>query len=124
MQLARARRRVLVMGTGVRRNRFAETSHGFLGPDGRSPGAISAEGRAGVLSAGKPSLHRAMMLPDWGTATLFTNEAFVPDASQIAQPPMQCYGIRSTLGGRRNASDSYCARRGSGPRIRTVAQQN
>jgi hypothetical protein len=51
MQLARARRRVLVIDTGVRRNRFAETSHGFLGPDGRSPGAISAEGRAGRRQA-------------------------------------------------------------------------
>ena len=29
------------------------------------------------------------------------------------QPPTQCYGIRSTLGGRRNASDSHRARRGS-----------
>ena len=30
---------------GIRRNRFAATSHGFLGQDGRAPDAIAAEGR-------------------------------------------------------------------------------
>ncbi|MFC4297245.1 NAD(P)/FAD-dependent oxidoreductase [Castellaniella hirudinis] len=48
MQLARARRRVLVIDAGVRRNRFAATSHGFLGQDGRSPDAIAAVGREQV----------------------------------------------------------------------------
>ena len=36
LQLARARRRVLVIDAGVRRNRFAPASHGFLGQDGRA----------------------------------------------------------------------------------------
>ncbi len=36
LQLARARRNVLVLDSGLRRNRFAETSHGFLGQDGRA----------------------------------------------------------------------------------------
>lgn len=40
MQLARARRRVLVIDAGLPRNRFAEASHGFLGQDGRPPRAI------------------------------------------------------------------------------------
>nr|WP_245220276.1 NAD(P)/FAD-dependent oxidoreductase [Pusillimonas caeni] len=48
MQLARARRRVLVIDAGVRRNRFAATSHGLLGQDGRSPDAIAAVGREQV----------------------------------------------------------------------------
>lgn len=50
LQLARARRRVLVLDAGVRRNRFAATSHGFLGQDGRAPGEIVAEGRAQLLA--------------------------------------------------------------------------
>ncbi|WP_434614236.1 NAD(P)/FAD-dependent oxidoreductase [Azospirillum sp. B2RO_4] len=45
LQLARARRRVLVMDEGLRRNRFASHSHGFLGQDGRPPGEIAAEAR-------------------------------------------------------------------------------
>jgi thioredoxin reductase len=50
LQLARARRRVLVIDAGVRRNRFASASHGFLGQDGRAPGAIAAEGKAQLLA--------------------------------------------------------------------------
>ncbi|MBK1837719.1 NAD(P)/FAD-dependent oxidoreductase [Azospirillum sp. YIM B02556] len=45
LQLARARRRVLVIDEGIRRNRFAQHSHGFLGQDGRPPGDIAAEAR-------------------------------------------------------------------------------
>lgn len=159
MQLARARRRVLVVDAGSRRNRFAAASHGFLGQDGRSPGAIAAlgkqqllayptvrwldgsavlaesveggfrvrmqagmevlarqlilamgvvdelpaipglaerwgrhvfhcpychgyeldSGRIGVLAVSPMSLHQAMMLPDWGSVTLFTNGAIELD---------------------------------------------
>ncbi|KQQ45330.1 thioredoxin reductase [Duganella sp. Leaf126] len=49
-QLARARRRVLVIDTGQRRNRYARHSHGFLGQDGREAAAIAADGRAQLLS--------------------------------------------------------------------------
>lgn len=162
MQLARARRRILVVDGGMRRNRFAATSHGFLGQDGRSPDAIAAEGKRqllayptvqwldgeamqvtqapdgfavrtkagqlvrtrllvlatgvvdelpevpglaerwgkhifhcpychgyelghgtiGVLAVSPVSLHQAMMLPDWGTVTLFTNGAIELDEAQ------------------------------------------
>lgn len=164
LQLARARRRVLVVDAGLRRNRFAAASHGFLGQDGRPPAAIAEEakaqllaypnvrwrqdsaveavregdafrvtlqsgtspraarlvlafgvtdempalegvaerwgrsifhcpychgyeldgGRIGVLAVGPVSLHHAMMLPDWGQVTLFTNGTFAPDATQAA----------------------------------------
>lgn len=43
MQLARARRRVLVIDAGLPRNRFAEASHGFLGQDGKPPYDILRE---------------------------------------------------------------------------------
>ena len=44
MQLARARRRILLVDAGRARNRFARTSHGFLGQDGVPPAAIMREG--------------------------------------------------------------------------------
>ncbi|WP_404402829.1 NAD(P)/FAD-dependent oxidoreductase [Pelagibacterium halotolerans] len=50
LQLARARRKVLVIDGGQRRNRFASESHGFLGQDGRAPGAIVSDGRAQLLA--------------------------------------------------------------------------
>lgn len=50
LQLARARKRVAVVDAGVRRNRMAAASHGFLGQDGREPGAIVADARAQLLA--------------------------------------------------------------------------
>lgn len=53
LQLARARRQVLVVDAGQSRNRAVDaaglTSHGFLTQDGRAPAAIAAEGRAQLL---------------------------------------------------------------------------
>jgi thioredoxin reductase len=49
LQIARGRRRVLVIDAGVRRNRFAKSAHGFLGQDGRDPAEIAAEGRVELL---------------------------------------------------------------------------
>lgn len=46
MQLARARRSVLVIDAGRRRNRYAAVSHGFLTQDGKPPDVLAAEGRA------------------------------------------------------------------------------
>ena len=50
MQLARARRRVLVVDAGRPRNRFAAGSHGFIGQDGRAPADILDSARAQVLA--------------------------------------------------------------------------
>lgn len=49
LPLARARRSVLVVDAGQRRNRFAPASHGFLTQDGVPPGEIAAEGRAQLM---------------------------------------------------------------------------
>jgi thioredoxin reductase len=46
MQLARARRQVFLVDSGLPRNRFAKTSHGFLGQDGKAPAAILHEARS------------------------------------------------------------------------------
>jgi thioredoxin reductase len=50
LQLARARREVLVIDAGHPRNRFANHSHGFLGQDGRDPGTIASEARDQLLA--------------------------------------------------------------------------
>lgn len=50
MPLARARRRILVVDEGLRRNRFAAHSHGFLTQDGNAPGAIASQAREQVIA--------------------------------------------------------------------------
>jgi thioredoxin reductase len=50
LQIARARRRLAIVDAGQRRNRFAATSHGFLGQDGRAPGTIADEARRQLLA--------------------------------------------------------------------------
>jgi thioredoxin reductase len=50
LQLARARRDVVVIDAGQRRNRFAEASHGFLGQDGQPPGTIADQARSQLLA--------------------------------------------------------------------------
>ena len=50
LQVARARRNVLVVDAGLRRNRFASYSHGFLGQDGSEPGEIARHARAQLMA--------------------------------------------------------------------------
>lgn len=45
LQLLRARKSVLVIDAGQRRNRFTAHSHGFLGQDGADPAAIALQAR-------------------------------------------------------------------------------
>lgn len=164
MQLARARRRIALIDSGLPRNRYAPHSHGFLGQDGKPPAEIVQQARAqlaqyptvkfldgvaasarhhagllhvemangqavegkrlilatglrdqlpplpglqerwgvtvlhcpychgyemagrplGVLAAHPMSAHQAMLLPDWGPTTYFTQGEFEPDAEQAA----------------------------------------
>lgn len=46
LQLLRARRSVLIVDAGIRRNRFARHAHGFLGQDGVDPAEIVRTARA------------------------------------------------------------------------------
>ena len=50
VQLGRARRHVLVVDAGQRRNRTAPAAHGFLGQDGVPPAEIAEKGRAEALA--------------------------------------------------------------------------
>ncbi|MCF3641390.1 NAD(P)/FAD-dependent oxidoreductase [Rhizobium sp. TRM95111] len=52
MQLARARRRVTVLDTGLPRNRFAAHAHGFLAQDGRPGLDILADARRQLAAYG------------------------------------------------------------------------
>lgn len=163
LQLARARRQVLVVDAGLRRNRFANESHGFLTRDGEDPAAIAAaakrqllayptvtwvdgkvanitgrldgfaiteeqgkayksrrlilatgvndilpnipglleqwgksvfhcpychgyelnQGQLGVLATGPNSVHQALMIPEWGRTTFFTNGVCSPNADEL-----------------------------------------
>lgn len=67
MQLARARRRVLVVDSGQPRNRFAQSSHGFFGQDGQPPAAILAHARAQLLAY--PTVHFVEELATDATST-------------------------------------------------------
>lgn len=60
LQLARARRRIAVVDAGQRRNRFVDSSHGFLGQDGRAPSDIVGEARAQLLAYAHVSWHDAL----------------------------------------------------------------
>lgn len=50
LQLLRARRKVLVIDAGQRRNRFTGESHGFLGQDGVDPAEIAGKAREQLLA--------------------------------------------------------------------------
>lgn len=50
IQLGRARRDVVVVDAGQRRNRAVAHAHGFLGQDGRDPAEIARIGRAELLA--------------------------------------------------------------------------
>ncbi|OSQ40455.1 NAD(P)/FAD-dependent oxidoreductase [Thalassospira mesophila] len=39
----------------------------------------------GVLASSALAMHQALMLPDWGPTTLFLNNAFDPDETQLSQ---------------------------------------
>lgn len=82
LQLARARRRILIIDNGRRRNRFAQNSHGFLTQDGSTAAGIAAVGRAQleeypnvawanetVVSAGGEKGRFEVEFPDGGVAT-------------------------------------------------------
>ncbi|MBT2118064.1 NAD(P)/FAD-dependent oxidoreductase [Dyella sp. LX-66] len=164
LQLARARRKVLVVDAGMPRNRFAAHSHGFLGHDGKAPAQILSEsidqllryptmsfrqgmaataaregdgfrvtlddgatvdaerlilalgvrdelpalpglaerwgqtvvhcpychgyeleGPLGVLATHPSSAHQALLVPDWGPTTLFTQGMLTLDEAELAQ---------------------------------------
>lgn len=84
LQLGRARRSVLVLDSGLRRNRFADTSHGFLGQDGRAPGDIAAEARAQLMA--------------------YPTVQWLADTAVEAMPADGAFGVRTLAGEEHSAS--------------------
>jgi thioredoxin reductase len=80
LQLARARRLVLVVDTGQRRNKNAATSHGFLGQDGCDPAELASEARAQLLE--------------------YSNVTWVEDAAVDAEAIGDTFAIRVAGGDR------------------------
>jgi len=60
MQLARARRQVLILDSGKPRNRFAPFAHGLFGHDGQPPSAILTNARSQLLSYSTASLSESL----------------------------------------------------------------
>ena len=78
--LARARRSVCIIDTGLPRNRFAAHSHGFLTQDGSQPGAMLATARSQVAAYPTTTFIegeaiRAARQPDGFSVGLATGEA-------------------------------------------------
>ncbi|KGD88249.1 thioredoxin reductase [Achromobacter sp. RTa] len=83
LQLARARRRVLLIDSGLPRNRYAAHAHGFLAQDGRPPREIVQQARA--------------QLARYPTVTFLDEEALQADAVRDGGP------FRVVLAGGREA---------------------
>lgn len=49
-------------------------------------------GRIGALASGPGSLHQALLLPEWGSVTLFLNGAIAPDEAQASE--LAARGVR------------------------------
>lgn len=75
LQLARARRRVAVFDSGLPRNRFAASSHGFLAQDGRAPLAIVADARAQLAAYPTVDWFDAEVTTASGSADAFSLQA-------------------------------------------------
>lgn len=78
--LARARRRVLVVDAGIRRNRFAAHLHGYLGYESEDGAAVVAKARAELLAY--PTVAWA---EDTATAAHSTSDGFAVDLASGAR---------------------------------------
>lgn len=72
LQLARARRRVIVIDSGQPRNRFASHAHGVLGHDGRPGRDILADARRQLALYPTASLHEGRAVTAHRSADGFT----------------------------------------------------
>jgi len=104
LQLGRARRRVLVIDEGLRRNRFASHSHGFITQDGVDPAVIAATARSQVaqyptvqwLSGRADAARRISQVGD-KAAGLF--EVMVAEARTLSKTLIMAVGVKDILPG-------------------------
>ena len=95
LQLARARRRVAVFDSGLRRNRFATTSHGFLAQDGRTPESIVADARMQLAAYPTVQWFEGVVTAVSGIQDAFAVQA--GNASQQARRIILAMGVADAL---------------------------
>lgn len=103
LQLGRARRKVLVIDEGLRRNRFASHSHGFITQDSVDPAAIAATARSQVskyptvrwLSGRADTVHS---IP-YGARTAASFEVMVGDTRNLSKTLILAVGLKDILPG-------------------------
>tara|TARA_R100000005_G_scaffold95741_2_gene78497 strand:+ start:10395 stop:11312 length:918 start_codon:yes stop_codon:yes gene_type:complete len=96
IQLARARKNVVVVDTGSPRNRFAATSHGFPGQDGRPPYEIQANLRKELAAYATATFRNTAVVSILRQDGRFLNK--LDDGSQItARRIILAYGVRDKL---------------------------
>ncbi len=104
LQLGRARRRVLVIDEGLRRNRFASHSHGFITQDGVDPAVIAATARSQVAQyptvqwlSGRADAARRISQEGDKAAALF--EVMVAETRILSKTLILAVGVRDILPG-------------------------
>lgn len=97
-QLARARRSILVVDGGQRRNRFAEHSHGFLSRDGAPAAEIVAEAKRQLLAYPTVEWRDALVVSAGGEADGF-HLVDSTGASAEARRLLISVGVRDELPG-------------------------
>lgn len=94
-QLGRARRDVVVLDTGLPRNRFSPAAHGILGHDGLPPGEILAKARDQLSAYGTVRRLESAALSVSGASDAFTVETSSGPLS--ARRLILAYGVSDTL---------------------------
>lgn len=96
LPLARARRKVLLIDAGERRNRYAAKSYGFLTQDGVPPARIAAEGKAQLLAYGTVDWRDAVVEEaGQGDGAFFARTA--QGQTYTAERLILATGVRDTL---------------------------
>jgi len=94
-QLGRARRDVVVLDTGLPRNRFSPAAHGILGHDGLPPGEILARARDQLATYATVRRVESPALSVSGASDAFTVETATGPLS--ARRLILAYGVSDTL---------------------------
>jgi thioredoxin reductase len=96
MQLARARKNVLVIDSGNPRNRFAANSHGFPGQDGRTPFDIQSNLRQELAAYATATCRNAAVVSVTRQKKGFL--CILADSTQIsARRIILAYGVKDNL---------------------------
>lgn len=82
MQLARARRRILLVDAGQPRNRFAKAAHGFFGHDGAPPAALSRRALAQLSAYPTVDFHHGAAVSAGGEVDRFA--VALDDGAEVA----------------------------------------